>query len=322
MLSTAINPFFKVVIAGVEFSFPIFNASGPLCTSEEELHNLAESKSGAIVTKSCTLNYRQGNALPRYSYNENGFFSVNSTGLANLGWLEYLDIVERLSSTTDKPIIVSIAGMNMADNLTIIRGFQEQGLASLLEINLSCPNIAGKMEVAFELDTLPESLEQIMALKKTIPMGIKLPYYPSRLMLERVARILEAAQVDFISTTNSLTGLDLNPIDGKSSIKPNNGIGGCGGNILPFALGQVAQFSQHFGGKIPIIGVGGIRNGEDVIRYFRAGASGVQLGTHFMENGPGVFEDLHQQVLDFRDLHHPQYKSILNYQNTISDPAE
>ena len=63
-----------VTIAGVKFPACFMNASGALCVTHEELSALGRSRSGAIVTKSMTVEARQGNPLPRYY----GFPAVRS----------------------------------------------------------------------------------------------------------------------------------------------------------------------------------------------------------------------------------------------------
>lgn len=86
-------------IQGIMTKLPscIFNASGARCTSVLELAELSKSESGAILTKSCTLEPRSGNVKPRYYSNTKNdrFFqmqsleTINSTGLANFGYKYY-----------------------------------------------------------------------------------------------------------------------------------------------------------------------------------------------------------------------------------------
>ena len=54
----------STTIAGVKFPSCLMNASGALCVTREELESLGRSRSGAIVTKSMTLEPRQGNPEP------------------------------------------------------------------------------------------------------------------------------------------------------------------------------------------------------------------------------------------------------------------
>jgi dihydroorotate dehydrogenase (fumarate) len=80
----------STTIAGVTLPSAIFNAAGPLDVTLDELRTIGRSASGAIVMKSCTIEPRQGNEEPRYADVELG--SINSMGLPNLGYKEYLKI--------------------------------------------------------------------------------------------------------------------------------------------------------------------------------------------------------------------------------------
>jgi len=59
-------PDLSAVIGGVRLPSLLMNASGPDCTTREQLATLAHSSAGAVVTKSMTLEPRAGNAQPRY----------------------------------------------------------------------------------------------------------------------------------------------------------------------------------------------------------------------------------------------------------------
>ena len=85
----------KTTLCGFALESCIYNASGPLCTTEAELSDLANSESSAILTKSCTLEPRIGNLGRRYY--ENDISSINSTGLANLGYKFYGEMADRFS---------------------------------------------------------------------------------------------------------------------------------------------------------------------------------------------------------------------------------
>jgi len=67
----------------------IINASGLSDATFEELEKIEESKSGAIIMKSCTIKERVGNKVPRYFKNQ--FGSIQSMGLPNLGFKTYVE---------------------------------------------------------------------------------------------------------------------------------------------------------------------------------------------------------------------------------------
>src|SRR5881296_1999085 len=114
------------------------NASGALCVTREELEALGRSRTGAIVTKSMTLEARTGNPEPRYYPFAGG--SINSMGLPNLGYRAYAELIPALK-TFRKPVIASVAGLCEDDFPEIARTIARAG-PDLVEVNLSCPNIA------------------------------------------------------------------------------------------------------------------------------------------------------------------------------------
>ena len=59
----------------------------------------------------------------------------------------------------------------------------------------------------------------------------------------------------------------------------------------------VAALFSELRGDIPIIGVGGISNGEDAWQMIRAGASLVQIYTGFIYGGPGIVRDINRHLL-------------------------
>ena len=96
----------STTIAGVRFPSCFMNAAGALCVTRDELVALGQSGSGAIVTKSMTVEPRQGNPEPRYYGFPGG--SINSMGLPNLGYKAYAELIPDLKRF-GKPVIASVA---------------------------------------------------------------------------------------------------------------------------------------------------------------------------------------------------------------------
>ena len=106
----------STIIAGIKFPSCFMNASGALCVTRDELLALGRSRAGAIVTKSMTLESRQGNPAPRYYGFPGG--SINSMGLPNLGYKAYAELIPELKKL-GKPVIASVAGLCEDDFPTI-----------------------------------------------------------------------------------------------------------------------------------------------------------------------------------------------------------
>src|SRR3989442_3586983 len=120
------------------------NASGALCVTREELEALGRSRTGAIVTKSMTLEARTGNPEPRYYPFAGG--SINSMGLPNLGYRAYAELIPALQ-TFRKPVIASVACL-YEDDFSEIPKTISRATPHLAEVNLPRPHIPRKPQIA------------------------------------------------------------------------------------------------------------------------------------------------------------------------------
>ncbi|MBW8064525.1 MAG: dihydroorotate oxidase [Nitrospira sp.] len=284
---------FTTSIAGVRFPSCFMNAAGARCVTREELETLGRSQAGAIVTKSMTLEPRQGNPEPRYYAFTNG--SINSMGLPNLGYRAYAALIPELRRF-GKPIVASVAGFGEEDFVTIATAINASK-PDLIEVNLSCPNIPGEPQIGYDADVTERLLKRVRKVVTT-PMGVKLPPYFDPAHQDKMAQILDRVGVEFLSVINSVgNGLVVDLEKESVVIKPKGGFGGLGGPLIkPMALANVRAFWKLFGGRVPIIGTGGIASGGDAFEHLLCGASAVQVGTAFVEEGTGVFERLESEL--------------------------
>ena len=283
----------STTIAGVRFPSCFMNASGALCVTREELTALGRSRSGAIVTKSMTVEPRIGNPEPRYVGFPGG--SINSMGLPNLGYRTYVDLVPELRRF-GKPIVASVAGL-CEDDFVKIAEAVNSAKPDLIEINLSCPNIPGKPQIGYDPQDSERLLRRVRPLI-TVPMGVKLPPYFDPAHHAAMADVIRHTGVDFLTLINSVgNGLVVDPDRESVVIKPKGGFGGIGGAIIkPVALANVRAFWRLLEGACPIIGTGGIVGGIDAFEHVLCGASAVQVGTVLVEEGIGVFERLEREL--------------------------
>ena len=283
----------STTIAGVRFPTCFMNAAGALCVTEDELRRLGRSHAGAIVTKSMTVEPRTGNPDPRYYGFPGG--SINSMGLPNLGYSAYAKLIPELREF-GKPVIASVAGLCEADFVKIATVINDSR-PDMIEVNLSCPNIAGKPQIGYDAEDSERLLEQVRRVI-TVPMGVKLPPYFDPAHHEKMARVIERVGVEFLSLINSVgNGLVVDPERESVVIKPKGGFGGLGGAMIkPVALANVRAFWKLFDGRIPIIGVGGVVTGTDAFEHLLCGASAVQIGTVLVEEGLGAFERLAKEL--------------------------
>ena len=302
-----------VNIAGVKFPGCVMNASGALCVTREELLVLGRSRAGAIVTKSMTVEERQGNPLPRYYGFPGG--SINSMGLPNLGYHAYAELIPELKRF-GKPVIASIAGL-CEDDFPTIAQVINGAKPDLVEVNLSCPNIPGKPQIGYDADASERLMKRVRKVI-TVPMGVKPPYFdPAHHQL--MGDVIGRCGVDFLNLINSVgNGLVVNPETETVVIKPKGGFGGLGGSIIkPVALANVRAFWNYFQGKMPIIGTGGVISGVDAFEHVLCGASAVQIGTVLVEEGVGVFARLEQELAAC--LEKKGYKSVADGRGKLKE---
>lgn len=283
----------STTIAGIKFPSCFMNASGALCVTREELLALGRSLAGAIVTKSMTVEPRQGNPSPRYYGFSGG--SINSMGLPNLGYRAYAELIPELKRF-GKPVIASVAGL-VEDDFPIIAEAINAAGPDLIEVNLSCPNIPGKPQIGYDAEASERLMKRVRKII-TVPMGVKLPPYFDPAHHTLMGNVIGRCGVDFLNLINSVgNGIVVDPKTEAVVIKPKGGFGGLGGAIIkPVALANVRAFWKHFDGRMPIIGTGGIVNGVDAFEHVLCGASAVQVGTVLVEEGIDVFARLEKEL--------------------------
>ncbi|GAA4898253.1 dihydroorotate oxidase [Ferrimonas pelagia] len=280
-------------IGPITLSSYLFNASGPRCTTEQELIKLGRSRSAAVMTKSCTLAPRAGNAEPRYRALPLG--AIQSMGLPNLGYQAYLEMLPRLKQV-GKPVVISISGLSLADNTTMVSAFMASS-ADLLEINFSCPNIEGKPQLGYDLTQTRQALDTLCTLGDK-PIGLKLPPYFDMAHFDAMADLLQQYPIAFVTCVNSVGNtLVIDPETETAMIRPKGGFGGlCGDYIKPIGLANVRAFRQRLPQRIDVIGVGGIKTGTDAFEYLLAGASAVQIATCYEEEGTSCFDRIEREL--------------------------
>ena len=250
---------------------PILVASGTFGYARE-MESLVEFKKlGGIVPKTVTQNPRAGNPPPRTCETTAGL--LNAIGLDNDG-LEYF-LANHLPYLRNLPtkIIGNIAGKTEPEFLEMAgRIEKEKGLAAL-ELNLSCPNVSGGVDFAID----PEKTARVIrGVREVCSLPIIAKLTPNVTDVASVAQAAAEAGADAVSLVNTFLGI---AIDWKrKSFRLGNGTGGLSGPaIKPLALRVVWQVAKKV--RIPIIGIGGIANIDDVMEFLLAGASAVQMGT-------------------------------------------
>ncbi|HFR3551531.1 TPA: dihydroorotate oxidase [Streptococcus suis] len=290
MVSTA------TTLGGFSFDNCLMNAAGVWCMTKEELDGVKTSAAGTFVTKTATLEYREGNPEPRYKNVPLG--SINSMGLPNQGLDYYLDyLLELQEEEPERTFVLSLVGMSPDETHTILKKVQDSAFQGLVELNLSCPNVPGKPQIAYDFETTETILREVFAYF-TKPLGIKLPPYFDIVHFDQAAAIFNQFPLKFVNCVNSI-GNGLYIEDESVIIKPKNGFGGIGGEyIKPTALANVHAFYQRLKPEIQIVGTGGVLTGRDAFEHILCGASMVQIGTTLQKEGLAAFDRITQELRD------------------------
>ena len=281
-------PSLRTQIAGFSFDNCLMNAAGVACMTVEELEEVRQSAAGSFVTKTATLEARVGNPEPRYRDVPLG--SINSMGLPNQGIDYYLDYLLSLQeSQPERTFFLSMVGMSPDETHTLLKKVQNSGFKGITELNLSCPNVPGKPQIAYDFETTERILGEAFGYFDK-PLGIKLPPYFDIVHFDQAAEVFNRHPLKFVNCVNSI-GNGMYIEDESVVIRPKNGFGGIGGEyIKPTALANVHAFYQRLNPSIQIIGTGGVYTGRDAFEHILCGASMVQIGTALHQQGVEVFE--------------------------------
>jgi len=325
---------YPTTIGGLELPHFFMNASGPICTTLDELEQLKAAKCiGAVVTKSATLLPRNGNPEPRWCPLKTGG-GIQSMGLPNLGYDQYIKFIKVLKEDDNcPPVIMSVSGLSIEDNVKILTeilsGAKENHSTDAIELNLSCPNIPGKPQVGYDFVQTEVVLSQISRIKgiQKKTFGLKLPPYFDDSHFDSITQIInrfnteQPGFVNFITCINAVGNCLVLDLETETPlIKPKYGHGGlCGRMVKPIGLSNVANFRRRLPAEVDIIGVGGVENGIDAYEYFLVGADAVQVGSQAMIEGPHVFERLsrefHEHLVsrDIEDISVKDIRKRMNY---------
>ncbi len=261
----------QVNIAGVSLKNPVMTGSGTFGSGMEYGEFVDLSRLGAVVTKGVANMPWPGNPTPRVAEVYGGM--LNAIGLQNPGIDVFLERDIPFLKQFDTKIIVNVCGKTVEDYLEVVEKLAQESAVSMLEINVSCPNVKeGAIAFGQKAEALYHITEQIRK-KARQPIIMKLS--PNVTDIAEMARAAEAAGADALSLINTLTGMKID-IHRRCFALANKTGGMSGPAIKPVAVRMVYQAAHAV--KIPVIGMGGIATAEDAIEFILAGATAVSVG--------------------------------------------
>jgi len=261
-----------VDVGAVRLPNPVIAASGTFGYGTEFAGLVELAAVGAIAVKGLSLAPYGGKPAPRLVESPGGM--LNAIGLQNVGVEAFLG--ERLPALRDAGarVIANFWGDSEDDFAACAARLDGAPGIVALELNAASPN---RPEWGGIIATDPVRLAAIVRAVRPrvrLPLWVKLS--PNVTDIAAVGRAVEAEGADAVTAINTLraTSIDL----AARTPRLAAGAGGLSGPaIKPVALWMVRALAAAL--RIPVVGIGGIRTGEDALEFLACGARAVQVGT-------------------------------------------
>jgi dihydroorotate dehydrogenase (NAD+) catalytic subunit len=265
----------RTKLGGTELPNPIMTASGCASSGRELAQFLDVSKIGAIVTKSVQLSPRAGRPTPRMAETASGM--LNSIGLQGPGIDAFLQRDLPWLLSRGARAVVSIAGGTTAEYAELAGRLSDAAGVTAIEVNISCPNVEHRGQVfACDPGAAGAVVEAVRSRARyDIPVFAKLS--PDVTDIVAIARACVNAGADGLSMINTLLGMAIDTVTMRPVLAGVTG-GLSGPAVRPVAVRCIWQVRQALP-DVPIIGMGGVRTGQDALELILAGAQMVAVGT-------------------------------------------
>jgi dihydroorotate dehydrogenase (NAD+) catalytic subunit len=277
----------------LDFVSPVFTASGCAAAGKELDQFIDITTIGAVVTKSVMLNPRSGRATPRMAETPSGM--LNGIGLQGPGIDDFIQNDLSWLSQKGAKTIVSIAGNNVEEFGKVADKLRDIPGVIAIEVNISCPNVENRGQVfACDPYAAADVINNVRRnVSASIPLFAKLS--PDVTDITEIAKAVVKAGADGLSVINTLLGMVIDADTLRPLLSGKTG-GLSGPAIRPVAVRCVYQIRKALP-NIPIIGMGGIRNGRDAIEFFAAGANAISVGTTVF-NDPEACVRIHDETAE------------------------
>jgi len=282
--------------AGLTFKNPVGLAAG-FDKDARYMHEFAAMGFGYIEVGTVTPLPQPGNDKPRLFRLIRDKAIINRMGFNNEG-VEAM--AKRLQNKPQGVLIGGNIGKNkITPNENAISDYeicftQLYNLVDYFVVNVSSPNTPG-LRALQEKEPLTRILSHLMQLRSTFvsegqkhrPLFLKIAPDLTKSQLDDVIDIVLSTGIDGLVATN--TTIDRSGLTTPSEKIEQIGAGGLSGKPLTKRSTEViAYIHSKSGGKIPVIGVGGIHTSADASEKMQAGAGLVQLYTGFIYEGPAL----------------------------------
>lgn len=285
----------SVNIAGVIMKNPVTTASGTFGSGREFSEFIDLNKLGAITVKGVSDVAWKGNNTPRIAETYGGM--LNSIGLQNAGVDYFMENDIPFLRQYNTKIIVNVCGHTIEEYCKTVERLSNADI-DLLELNISCPNVSeGGITFGTNVKMVQKVVSQVKKYAKQ-PLIVKLT--PNVTDITEIAKAAVYGGADALSLINTLQGMKIDIYKRKPVLA--NKIGGFSGPaIKPIAVRMVYQVAKAV--DVPIIGMGGISNGEDAIEFIMAGATAVAIGTANFSNPIATVETI-EGIQQYMEQYH------------------
>ncbi len=287
----------EINLSGLKLKSPIILASGILGVSYSSMKRIIDAGAGAVTTKSIGPRPRKGYKNPSIIEIYSGTF-MNAVGLGNPGIDDFVAEIKEAKEHTI-PLIVSVFGDTNDVYLDVAVKAEKAG-ADAIEINISCPH-AEVSSIGID-NNLTYEIVKFLKKKLKVPLFVKLN--PNVTNIGKIAVAAEKAGADGVVAINTVAAMKID-VNIKRPIL-SHGSGGLSGKAIhPIAVKKVYDLYKIL--NIPIIGCGGVDSWQDVIEFFLAGTSAVQIGTALYK-GAEIISEINEGLVNY--LKDNEYDSI------------
>jgi dihydroorotate dehydrogenase subfamily 1 len=275
-----------VEVCGLRFRNPILPAAGPPVRDGAAIVACAEGGAGGLVSK--TISTRAAEP-PTPNMAEIPHGMVNTELWSELPPEQWLETEYSIARTAGLPLIVSLGytGEEIAELAPKVRPFADA-------VELSTHYIGEDPE---------PMLAAVRAARAALDAPVLVKLSPHGHDMARAARLAAEAGADGLVAINSFGPvLSIDIETAMPRLGGPNGYGWISGPALkPLAVRCVRDVARAV--ELPVIGVGGVSRGTDVVEMLMAGASAVGVCTAAILRGPPVFGKLARELSDWLDAH-------------------
>lgn len=288
-------------VFGIRFKNPVGLAAG-FDKNASMYNDLAYCGFGFIEIGTVTPKGQMGNEKPRLFRLKEDEAIINRMGFNNMGVEE---VVKNLRKRKTKVIIGGNIGKNKVTpnedaTLDYLTAFNVlHAYVDYFVVNVSSPNTPNLRELQ-EKEPLMKLLQTLKEENdtKTVKRPILLKIAPdlTNEQLDDIVEIVQTVGIDGVIATN--TTISREGLKTPAAEVEAIGAGGVSGKPVNQRSTEVIRYLAEKSGKsFPIIGVGGIHNGEDALEKLQAGADLVQIYTGFIYEGPGLAKKINRHIL-------------------------